>query len=74
MGGQARTAEGRCGQAVGGEPLEARVAALSVQPPLGLAYGPQGGGVVAIQPDDEIEREFRQPTSTGSGLSLAPCL
>jgi hypothetical protein len=75
VGRQMGATEGRTGPAVWSETLEPRVAALRVELPLRRANGAQGGGVLAVERGDEIEREGRggrggQPASTGSSPGI----
>ena len=71
---QAGGPQGLADPAVGGEALKPRVAAFGVPPPLGGACRPESGGMLPIEPADQIEGEFRQPTKIGSSTALAGCL
>src|SRR5216110_1545669 len=75
VGREAGAAQERRSPAVRRETLETGVAALRMQLSLRRAHDPQGGCVLAIQPDYEIEGELRYPTRIGSSAgSFAPCL
>ena len=77
---QAGCPQGLADPPVGGEALQPRIAAFGVPPPLGGACRPESGGVLPIEPADQIEGEVRQPTKMGSStgsfflLALAGCL